>query len=292
MKITPIVLCAICALCIAFGVGRAQITSEHKYHADSLNIGKLWLLEVDSADWRYVYLTGTSNADTISVYTLAHQLEKVIPIPLTPPKFAGPGYPGLRLEYFARRLFDLDDQYEYLVYTGSELSPSTYIFNESGKTVFSCDSCQPSYSEWTSGPRNHDAIVSTTSGSKMLMTFVTKPVGYQEVYSLPGNLPGAMQAFRAQSGVTSTAENGSGSAAAFPNPASKEVRIVYTLPAGATTADLVISDVLGKECKRYRVGSAFNDILISPGELSSGTYFYSLVSEKGRSEVRKLVVGK
>lgn len=53
---------------------------------------------------------------------------------------------------------------------------------------------------------------------------------------------------------------------------------------------LVITSSDGTEVKRYRVGNIFNDLLIEKSDLASGTYFYKLVTGKGESEAKRLVV--
>ena len=70
------------------------------------------------------------------------------------------------------------------------------------------------------------------------------------------------------------------------------MRIEYTLPDGVQTGKLIITDLQGNEVKRYRVGTAFNDILISKSDLASGSYFYKIITEKGESNAKRLVVLK
>gem|GEM_PF-3538982 len=81
-------------------------------------------------------------------------------------------------------------------------------------------------------------------------------------------------------------------ASAYPNPSSGRVRIAYQLPPGVSFGEVILTQEDGTEMKRYRVTSAFSDLLIDGGDLPSGAYFYKLVTEKGGSPVRRIVIMK
>jgi len=53
--------------------------------------------------------------------------------------------------------------------------------------------------------------------------------------------------------------------------------------------DIVLFREDGTEVKRYRVTSAFSDLLLDEGDLSEGTYFYKVVADKGESAAMKIV---
>src|SRR5207237_7184374 len=124
--------------------------------------------------------------------------------------------------------------------------------------------------------------ISTNNGVKIMIDYYRNSIPFQtSIYSLPGKLPGST----AKSGVNSpTIITGSSlPPSAYPNPSNGQIRIEYKLPEGVPTGEIVISDIEGKEIKKYQVGNIFNDILIEKSDLASGSYFYKLVTEKGDS---------
>jgi hypothetical protein len=133
------------------------------------------------------------------------------------------------------------------------------------------------------------SIIGTERGVKMLVEhFGTKGELYITIHGLPGKLPGGTE----RSGVNSPTiiSGNSLPTSAYPNPSNGQMRIEYKLPEGVTTGEIVITSADGIEVKRYRVGNIFNDLLIGKSDLASGTYLYKLVTDKGESEVKKLVV--
>jgi len=80
------------------------------------------------------------------------------------------------------------------------------------------------------------------------------------------------------------------SSSAYPNPSNGQIRIEYQLPEGVSTGELIITNIEGIEIKKYQVGNIFNEILIEKSDLPSGSYFYKLVTEKGESEARKIMI--
>jgi hypothetical protein len=79
---------------------------------------------------------------------------------------------------------------------------------------------------------------------------------------------------------------------AYPNPSNGQIRIEYTLPDGVATGEIAITNLEGIEVRKYQVGNIFNDILFERSDLPSGTYFYKLVTGKGESEMKKIIVTK
>ncbi len=78
----------------------------------------------------------------------------------------------------------------------------------------------------------------------------------------------------------------------YPNPASGQTTIEYTLPQGITNTDLVFYNMMGQEVKRYKVTNAFKDIIITTSELEAGTYDYQLQSASGFKAGKKMIVIK
>lgn len=113
-----------------------------------------------------------------------------------------------------------------------------------------------------------------------------------DVYSLPGKLPRCSTTQFAGVNPSITYEGSTLPTSAYPNPSSGRVRIAYQLPAGVSSGEVILTREDGTEVKRYRVTSAFSDLLIDGADLPSGAYFYKLVTEKGESPVQAISIMK
>jgi hypothetical protein len=79
---------------------------------------------------------------------------------------------------------------------------------------------------------------------------------------------------------------------AYPNPSQGRVRIAYQLPSGVSSGEVVLTDEVGREVKRFHVTSAFSDLEIQESDLPSGSYFYRLVTSNGESAAQRIVCEK
>jgi hypothetical protein len=255
---------------------RAQITLEHTY--TNTTEGGFYLAEVDSAVWKYVI---TNLQDSISIYNLDHSLERVVIIPTD--EYSG-------IEVIAKHLFDLDSSYQILLQ--SYHAQGIRVFKDDGTLLFSCDQCSLGAVPYTGGSYGAvSGIKSTPNGTKMVVgrgNVDTKV----EVYSLPGKLPTCSTTPLSAVNSSTAYTNPTLPTSAYPNPTSGQVRIAYELPSGVSSGDLILTAEDGREVKRYRVTSAFSDLLIEPSDLSSGSYFYKLVTEKGESQSQRIVMTK
>ncbi len=282
---------------------RAQITLEHTYPSPP----GISLIQVEDSEWKYI--STSTDGSTLLIYNLDHSLEKTIVTPTLAPSLHQ--VYGSVPQFITKKLFSLDGLYDYLIeldqlslvtlHQGDTSSPwvvsssSACIYNENGVQLFSSDS----------DGEGASMIFNTERGTKLLLpqqqwTYYpgdqyNNPNYYPSssgthVYSLPGKLPGSI----AHSDVNppTSAIGISLPTSAYPNPSNGQVRIEYTLPDGVQTGKLIITDLQGNEVKRYRVGTAFNDILISKSDLASGSYFYKIITEKGESNAKRLVVLK
>jgi hypothetical protein len=135
------------------------------------------------------------------------------------------------------------------------------------------------------------AFVVTDSGTKMMITKFRLGSQTREIYSLPGKLP-SCQSILADVTPSTAYVDPSIPTSAYPNPSSGRVRIAYQLPAGVSSGEVILTREDGTEVKRYRVTSAFSDLLIDAADLPSGAYFYKLITEKGESPVQRIVMTK
>ena len=79
----------------------------------------------------------------------------------------------------------------------------------------------------------------------------------------------------------------------IPNPLNGSTSIRYSIPSGASTAQMVITDNTGKTIKQMQLSkTTAGTINIDASSLSSGTYNYSLIVDGKLVESKKRVVAK
>jgi hypothetical protein len=251
---------------------RAQVKFEHSYTSGLTE--QFGLVNVDSAEWKYAHF---NLVDSISIYNIDHSLDRIIVVPLFPDKSLG-------IITIAKNLFTTDGLYAYLMRSTDTTGHwnRLRILTEDNKQIFYRDSATLAYTWSLTGG---SSIIQTNEGTKMIVR--TSSNDRYEVYSLPGKLPSSQKSNVVD--PSSMSESPSIPTSAYPNPTTGRVRIAYELPAGVSSGELVLMTVEGKEVMRYHVTNAFSDLLIEAGDLPSGSYFYKLVTEKGESEVRRIV---
>lgn len=74
-----------------------------------------------------------------------------------------------------------------------------------------------------------------------------------------------------------------------PNPAGNATRIQYTIPSNTTTAQLLLTDNVGRTVKTIQLTSS-GFINLNTSGLSSGTYNYSLIIDGKIVETKNMVV--
>jgi type IX secretion system substrate protein len=216
---------------------------------------------------------------------LNHTVFQTIVIPtLNPPTH---GY-GVNIYYISEALFDTNpSNIEYfLSYFDNNSIWHCKVFDQSGNTLFSKDSVSYEDSQYDV----YNFITYTSSGVKMIL--YNGISGGASVYSLPGTLPcndctgGQVTALKTNGNTPNVGISN------YPNPASNQTTVQYSLPQGITAADLVFYSIQGVEVKRFQVTNAFTDILISTSDLESGTYYYQIQAANGYSAGKKMIVIK
>lgn len=275
----------------------AQITFEQDY----VNSDEFIIIGLENSGHKYFSIEENVPVYSIMLYNLDHILFKTIPIDIS--GFFPPQYDTLTdfdhffyVYYISENLFDLDNEIEFLAYIAYwyyDYTISNYIsnhkieiYNEDCSTLFTINDASPTESMFY-GEGVPASIFNTEDGTKMILEVDT----IYKVYSLPGNLPCEL------CDTTSTGKNelnpnynSFGLSNSYPNPTSNYTRIDYQLPAGINKAEIVFYDTKGNEVKRFAVDRTFDHLRISTAELSSGTYFYSLQTEKGIFCGKKMVV--
>lgn len=79
---------------------------------------------------------------------------------------------------------------------------------------------------------------------------------------------------------------------AYPNPARNTVSFDYSIPAEASSSQIVIRDIVGNIVKQSNISPVSGKAVFAIDELSSGIYFYSLIVNNEVYATRKLVIRK
>ena len=117
--------------------------------------------------------------------------------------------------------------------------------------------------------------------------YIGKPVlPANLVYSLPGKLPGNTSAVTDDIAYIQSALN----IESFPNPASDQIQVNYKLPVGATSGFITIRDTKGAELQRHRINYTKESIALNTQSLSPGSYYCCLLTDDGRTAVKKMMV--
>lgn len=268
----------------------AQFTLEHSYNNSGYFQGSnilqgsflfgthsFYLVHLEIDGDKYVLID--RNTQTIDFYDLNHTFWKTInysavPTNISPDpnndKFA------CSILYISQSLFNADTKIEFMyTYAWYKTSDSTWhaitqILNEDGSILFS-DAASPMLK-----PTFHNQyypIYNTTNGTKMILSNID---GTAEVFSLAGTFTAGI----AQNNILGNA----GVMSLSPNPSTggNMITINYKLPEENKTANLIVSDIQGRQVKFYKIGNGMSDVLVNPAELSKGTYFYSIITDEGK----------
>jgi hypothetical protein len=77
-----------------------------------------------------------------------------------------------------------------------------------------------------------------------------------------------------------------------PNPLKNHTVINYDVPGNINNARICVTDVNGRILKTYAVGKGQGQLILSRGELSAGTYNYTLYLDDKISDTKQMVVTK
>ncbi len=189
------------------------------------------------------------------------------------------------LLYISENLFDTDNQIElmymgtYYDYTTDTQYAVTQIVNQDGSIMFTATNEAPLVK-----PNYHSQyypIYNTAAGTKLILS---KTNGDAKVYSLGGTWSGMLA-----NNSINLSEN---ALTLSPNPSGRgsAVRMEYDLPQGVNTAELKVFDGTGKELKSYKIGSDMHEVMVEPGDLPAGDYYYYLSAEGKVIGTKKSVV--
>lgn len=268
----------------------AQITQETVYdHSDALGYSPIGIANLESAGKKYRVVGDWQ----VKLYNLNHSIYKTInidPTAIVDTSIYSVSN-GFNVLYVKEHLFDLDNEVEFLVMLGLSDSNGGYknmvaIINETGAVLFVKDNAGIVYNA-------NDVLTSifntANDGTKMILSSEDRDSSF--IYSLPGHLScdpcGGPTGFRSPSSSNSTFEMESS-----PNPAQNYTNIHYQLPKDAEEAVLSIYNINGIIVQQYTIDQQFDHLRVSTQELPTGTYLYSIRTDNGEVQSKKMIVVK
>lgn len=255
-----------------------QVTLEATYDTAA---GNLYMINLEVSGQKYVKVKRTQNDRFIYLYNLNHSLWKTIncntfPFGHTP---SGDTIYNFDVLYITEKLFDLDNDVEFIFSYNTGIDCYAGIYNEDGTVIFSQDSA------WLGVRLNipivFQPIYNTPNGTKMILSFPDN--NKAKVYSLQGTLS-----------TPELINNSviSESLKIFPNPTNGATTIEYKLPNSVNFGNIEIYDLNGRLIKNYMVENTFQNIRINNGELSAGTYIYCLKAGSKIIDSRQIIITK
>ena len=207
------------------------------------------------------------------IYNTDHTTWKTINLPVPANNYL------YDVKYLSENLFTTDNGLclAYVYYQYDDINQyytfNTKIIRENGTVLATIPGCQH-LNVYNTANEGSKLVAYSYDYSIVLYTTTTR------VYSLPGTM-------------TSTSEQGKFSFApalpAFPNPASTEVTIPYSLPSGANPARLTLTNAAGQVVKEVRINANEQQCKLDIQGIPAGIYLYSIDAGEN-SRTGKIVV--
>lgn len=274
---------------------QAQITLDNAYDE---NISSVLL---ESAGSKYAKFD--MNNFELNLYNLDHSIYKTITISNpTVNLYDTSVYNASRVifSYYVKEgLFDTDSEIEFMTFyqaydNQNNRARGVAIINEDGSILFKKDELTPAGLLDYTGKGIQAILKASDNTTKMILqkdVQGTPIIDSTFIYNLPGTL--VCDPCGGITGTRSTERtNGIVLKQNIPNPSNSYTTIRYELPEETTDAVLKIYNTTGIELKSYQIDKTFNDLQISTQELPSGTYYYTIQTNKGQVSSKKMVVVK
>ncbi len=247
----------------------AQISYEHTYTGVSAAY-----IHLPLAGYKY-YVMDVANTQC-RLYNNDHSIWKTLNLSIPA------NYYLCDIQFVTEDLFNTDNLIEMLYVScnyNTTLKYYTYdtrIVNENGTILLSMPYAGYSY------------IYPAETGSKLFMWIYDFSVFPETVNTMVYSIPGKLNPLT----TGSPEELKSSLSSAYPNPASNEVTIPYSLPSNVRQAELKLYAMSGEMVKSYTIDHTFNSILVKTSELPAGIYIYRIESNTYKSKSFKLAVSK
>lgn len=267
----------VCILGLTVFNSKAQIALEH--FLDSTYTADLfYCTDVGNNDFKYVRLNPNSNS--FSLYNMdMSPFMTDIPIPVTDSIKN-----GFTVIYITKSLFDCDStniEYAYDYYW--DLNHPFRVFRTDGTLLLKVDSANgPNCNGCFGGSFTVRPIINTSAGAKLFLQKRNGNTGQLLIYALCGELPVSLFDFPEEKSFVKL----------YPNPSSGRIDFEIYPPNNIEQFELRVVDGVGKEQKLETATFQGNRYSIDAQGLSSGTYFYSLISKGKVHQSGKFILTK
>ena len=243
----------------------AQITHENSY------IGAAEVTNIENNGYKY-FVTDYIN-NSVAIYNEDHTPWKTVAFPLSQNQYL------YDVSYVNSKVYNLDDLVEILLITYNYVSTSdttgyyaytTEVVNENGTVLLTVPGGGYAFT-YTDSDSKNKLVVYVYDYS--VSTYITST----EVYALPVKSSGINQ-------------NPGDAPLPYPNPASGNINLPYTLNQRSGNREMVISDTSGKEYSRKNVSAQEGLLNVNTSSLPAGTYFYRIESNGKSMPAGKFVV--
>ena len=246
---------------------KAQVTLEHIYPV--LSDFELALLGANG--YKYFIVDGPNKI--VKAYNTNHTLWKTIDLSII-----GAAWTTMDgIKFPTDHLFNSNDKVEFL---------ATFIGGATTKMMLVDEDANILYDF---GWKDVGVIHKVENDSFKLSLLSYNAIDTFFVYSLPGHLE--CDPCGTVNGMVRN-DNNSSDFFSYPNPSNNYTKISYSLPTGINSGEIIIYNLDGKEIKSFKIDRAFDELLLSTQDLSSGTYLYSLKTSEGILDTKKMVVIK
>ncbi len=234
----------------------AQLNLEHSY----LYTHTLIVVNIEGYGQKYAIVDTLTNK--VHLHNSDHSLWKTINT------FIPNGGKFISISCISSKLFNNDEMVElafcYKIKNGSSEIYITRIVNEKGANI-----------DVLYGV--HEATPVHINGEWKLKATVAG-INKYNIYSLSGSY------------LLSSNEEHEIESIIYPNPFSTSAVIKYHLPKDKKNGIIRITDSYGKFIKEYYITDKFNNISIQRGDLPSGNYLYSIISEGELIDSKKFTI--
>lgn len=230
MKLSTTILLLILSLSL-----KAQLTLEHSFNADNQNSFAEYFI-TDNGIQYYHYDKTTLE---FTIYNVDYSIDKTIHLPVQS------GHSVFLIYCVSNKLFNTDNEYEYILVTTDYMDYSMKLYNENNVMLKNFGN------KFGAGVIQHNGI------SKLMV----RGFSSSDIYSVPGSIP---------TGFSGQSDNVS---YAFPNPASSYITLPYSLHPGEK-ATLKVLSADGRLMDQKEINAVFNSIQLNVDNYAPGLYFY------------------
>ncbi|MDZ4845095.1 MAG: T9SS type A sorting domain-containing protein [Chitinophagales bacterium] len=255
----------------------AQITLEHLVDSTTMN-GGFYCTDIGGNDYKYVLLNAQANSFSLYNMDMTPYMADIV-IPVTDSIMQ-----GFTVIYVTKALFDCDStNIEYVFTNAINQSEKFRVLRTDGTVLLEVDSATGPYCFGCWGGAYYiKPIINTSAGAKLFLQKYPPSNSQIFIYALCGELPISVYDFSENKTFVNL----------FPNPADMKIHLEINPPNNFEEFQVRILDGNGKELENKNIDILANKYSLDVRGLTSGTYFYSLVSNTKVYQSGKFIVTK